>query len=181
MTVELECNLRVQMKMLESQAKREEKEANKERRKAKLALKKGERNFATLYASNAIRAEQHSLFLRQNAAKLSSVIADLKTAQVQQKMIKSMNLATKELEKAVGSMDLTKIASATLKYDELRGKMETANNILLPVTDEEIQADDLLNQLQEEIMVETASELQVPISNPVSQNEPSQTAAAGLN
>lgn len=163
--INLQIELRTQMKMLEHQAKKQDTEAAKERRKAKLALQKNERNFANLYCTNAVRAEQQALFLRQNAAKLSSIICDLKMAQTQKQMLKAMGTTTKELQKAVGSMDLSKIANATLQYDKIRGKMDTVNTLTAP-TDATIEngSTDLLAQLENEMMTEQLIDLDVPTS-----------------
>ena len=105
---ELKCSLQLQERMLRKQSEREEKTANKERNIAKRHLAKGERNFAQLHATNSIRAYQHAQFLRENAAHISQMIADLQIAEVQAKMAKSLNTACKEMEKYIGQMNLEK-------------------------------------------------------------------------
>lgn len=147
--------LRVQEKMLNKQAEREERNAEKERNKAKAALKKGNRDFATLYAQNSVRSQNLALQLQQSAAKVSAMVVDLKMAEVQAKMAKSLDTVVKEMEKYVGQMDLQKIAAATMKYDKIRGKVSGAAEIMNQAEGSiESESADLLGDLENEIMVE---------------------------
>ena len=164
-TMELQLKLRVQEKMLMKEAQREEKNANKERNKAKAALKKGNREFARVYAENAIRSQNNAIFLQQNAAKVSSMVVDLKMAEVQAKMAKSLDMCVKELEKSVGSMDLTKIAAATLKYDQIRGKVSEGMSII-NAADVQVQneSEDILGDLENEILLEMDQAIDIPMA-----------------
>ncbi|OHS94512.1 Charged multivesicular body protein 1b [Tritrichomonas foetus] len=153
---EIIFQLRFQEKMLMKQAEREEKAANKERGIAKRHLAKGERNFAQLHATNSVRSSQHAQFLRENAARVSQMVADLRMAEVQAKMAKTLNTAVKEMEKYIGKMDLEKIAMMTLKYDQIRGKTQEAHQILAPAdADLEANCESLLNDLDNEVMTES--------------------------
>jgi len=154
-TLELQMKLKVQEKMLMKQAEREERNSEKERNKAKAALKKGNRDFAQLYAQNSVRSHNLSIQLQQNAAKVSSMVVDLKMAEVQAKMAKSLDSVVKEMEKYVGQMDLQKIAAATLKYDKIRGKVSDTQQIITqPEGSVEAEGAGLLDDLENEIMVE---------------------------
>ena len=177
--MELQLQLRVQAKMLEKEAAREEKTADKERKKAKVALSKGQRDFATLYAQNAVKAQQHALFLQQNAAKVSSMVADLRIAEVQAKQAKTLESVVKDLEKSVGSMDLEKIAAATLKYDQLKGKTSTVQQIVAPEIEVEAEGLDLLNILQDEIVAEDEIGFEIPITGTTEKPLPGQKIAGG--
>ncbi|KAK8885600.1 Charged multivesicular body protein 1b [Tritrichomonas musculus] len=160
---ELICNLQLQEKMLSKQAQREEKNANKERNTAKRHLAKGERNFAQLHATNSIRSYQHAQFLRENAARISQMVADLKLADVQARMAKSLNTACKEMEKCINSMDLEKIAQMTMKYDQLRGKTQAAHELTAPETDCDTLGASLLDDLEQEITIENQSnQVEIP-------------------
>lgn len=163
---ELKCSLQLQERMLRKQSEREEKTANKERNIAKRHLAKGERNFAQLHATNSIRAYQHAQFLRENAAHISQMIADLQIAEVQAKMAKSLNTACKEMEKYIGSMDLEKIAQMSMKYDQLRGKAQTAQQLLAPESDVDAVSASLLDDLQQEIITENAAQMEQLPTNP---------------
>ena len=154
-TLELQCQLKVQEKMLLKNAEREERNANKERNKAKKALSQGNKDLARLYATNAVRSQNHALFLQQNAARISSMVVDLKMSEVQKKMAKSLDMVVKEMAKSVGQMDLEKIAASTLKYDQIRGKASMAGEIMnSPEGAVDAESADLLESLENEIMVE---------------------------
>lgn len=164
---ELICSLQLQEKMLLKQSQREEKNANKERNKAKSYLAKGERNFAQLHATNSIRSYQHAQFLRENAAHVSQMVADLKLADVQARMAKSLNTACKEMEKYIGSMDLEKIAQMSMKYDQLRGKTQTAQQIMAPESDVDAVSTSLLDDLEQEIIAENTAKMEQLPTTPI--------------
>ena len=83
------------------------------------------------------------------------MVLDLKMAEVQAKMAKSLDAVVKELEKSVGQMDMQKIAAAAVKYDKIRGRVsETAQIISTPEGDVEAESNDLLNILEDEIAEE---------------------------
>lgn len=166
-TLDMQLKLRVQEKMLNKEAAREEKNADKERAKAKAALRKGQREFAKVYANNAIRSQQQALLLQQNAAKISSMVLDLKMAEVQKKMAQSLDAVVKELEKSVGQMDMEKIAAAAVKYDKIRGRVSETNQIITtPEGSVEAEGEDLLSALENEIAVEMDMEVpEIPIAD----------------
>ena len=157
---ELIIQLRFQEKVLAKQADREDKNANKERNLAKKSLAKGDRSFAQYHATNSVRATQQAQFLRENAAHISSMIADLRLAEVQTKMAKAMNTAVKEMEKCIQKMDLEKISMMTLKYDQLRNDQKTAQQIIVPndinvETDASALLEALDNEVAAEILADT--------------------------
>lgn len=170
---ELLFNLKFQEKMLQKQAEKESKNANKERRIAKRHLQKGERNFAQLHATNSVRCEQHSMFLRQNAARVAGMIADLKMAEVQAKTAKMLDATCKEMAKYMENMDLEKIAATAVKYDQIRGKTQEVQQILAPETDLEAGSSVLLDDLQNEILADQESLIsQIPVApQPVQQQQ----------
>lgn len=179
---ELRCSLQLQERMLRKQSEREEKTANKERNIAKRHLAKGERNFAQLHATNSIRAYQHAQFLRENAAHISQMVADLQIADVQARMAKSLNTACKEMEKYIGSMDLEKIAQMSMKYDQIRGKTQAAQELLAPETDVDAVSSSLLDDLQQEIIAENTAQMEqiptTPIGNTNQVADPTRQAQA---
>ena len=147
--------LRFQEKMLNKQADKEEKNAKKERNIAKRHLAKGERAFAQFHATNSVRSEDHALFLRKSAAQVSQMVADLRMAEVQAKMAKSLNMAAKEMEKSLKNMNLEQIAKVSMKYDQLTGKTKEVQNILTPEASIETGGMSLLDELENEIVCET--------------------------
>jgi charged multivesicular body protein 1 len=156
--------LKFQAKLLENQAKRELKNAERERNVAKRHLARGERALAMHHAQQAMRAQNLSTFLLENAGRVSSMVCDLQMAIVQAKTAKALAGATKEMEKYLSTMNLQKIAELTLRYDQIRGKAQTANQIMMPddaVT--QMGSESLLGDLENELLQEQlAGAIEVP-------------------
>ena len=175
-SLDLQLQLRLQAKRLEKESLKEEKNATKERNKAKAALQKGDRGFAQLYAQNAVKAEQLSRFLLEQSAKVSSIVADLKMADMQKTMAKQMETVVKDLEKSVGTLNLQNIAASTLKYDQLKGKVSQTNELTSPIPlDLEHESIDMLGDLENEIMAEMDLDIPLP-DQPVAQKAKPQHA-----
>jgi charged multivesicular body protein 1 len=149
---ELVFKLKFQARMLEKQSQRELKNADKERRLAQQFLKKGQRAQATLHAQNCIRANQLSTFLAENSGRVQAMACDVQMAQVQAQMAKTLAGATKEMEKYINEMNLQKIAEMAVKYDQIRGKTQQAQQIMMP-DDAAVQmnTDSLLTDLEQEL------------------------------
>jgi hypothetical protein len=158
--------LKFQTKMLESQAKRELKNAEKERLLAKRHLARGQRALALHHAQQATRAQNLSNFLLENAGRVSGMVCDLQMAVVQEKMAKTLSRATKEMEKYVSTMNLQKIAEMTLRYDQIRGKVGTANQIMMPDdAATQMGSESLLGDLENELLQEQlAADIEIPIA-----------------
>lgn len=160
---ELIFQLRFQEKMLNKQADKEEKNATKERNIAKRHLAKGERAFAQLHATNSVRSQEHSLFLRQNAAQISQMVADLRMAEVQAKMAKSLSVAAKEMEKSLKNMNLEQIAKVSMKYEQITGKSKEVQSMLSPESTIESGGLSLISDLENEIVFESeANNIVIP-------------------
>jgi charged multivesicular body protein 1 len=149
---ELVFQLKFQARMLEKNSQRELKTAEKERKLAQQFLKKGQRPLALLHAQNCTRATQMSQFLAENSGRVQAMACDVQMAQVQKDMAKQLSAATKEMEKYVSQMNLQKMAETAMKYDQLKGKTETAQQLLVP-DDATLQmnADALLCDLEQEL------------------------------
>ena len=178
-TLDLQCQLRVQEKMLTKESQKEEREANKERNKAKLALKKGDRAAAQYHAQNAIRCQNHAQFLLQNASRISSMVVDLKMSDVQKDMAKNLDKVVKEMQKSVGSMNMEALAAAAVKYDAIRGKVSEAGSIINQ-TEAEVEGEgmSMLEDLENEIMVEMDADagLEIPTAGQAEKTGPSRVA-----
>jgi hypothetical protein len=159
--------LKFQAKQLERQAQREQKTADKERRLAKQFLQKGQRNFALLHAQNCTRNEKLATFLLENASKVSAMAVDVQMAQVTAQSTKALAAATKEMDKHLTNMNLQKIAEMAYKYDQLRGKTESVQQLVAP-TDDVVQmgSASLLDDLERELEAETmGGALEIPVAD----------------
>jgi charged multivesicular body protein 1 len=162
---ELVFKLKFQARMLENQAKREMKNAEKERRLARSYLAKGQRPLALLHAQNSTRAAQFSTFLAENSGRVQGMACDVQMAQVQKSTAEALGKATKEMERYINDMNLEKIAAMAVKYDQIRGKTQQAHAIMMPDdATMQMNADALLGDLETEIEQEvlTGGALDIP-------------------
>ena len=164
----------MQAKQLEHEARRLQKEANKERNKAKAELKKGNRATAQMYAQNAIRFEAQAQTLLQQCAATTGYAADMRTAESTAQTAKTMGLATKGMADATKKVDLEKLSANRTKMDSYKQKAGAANDLLTQGEgDMEIAAgaEDLLASLE----VENNEYAMMQISD-IPQGVPVQTA-----
>jgi charged multivesicular body protein 1 len=161
---ELVFKLKFQARMLEKQSERELKNAEKERRLAQQFLRKGQKAQATLHAQNCVRANQLSQFLAENSGRVQAMACDVQMAQVQAQMSKTLATATTEMEKYINDCNLQKIAETAVKYDQIRGKVQQAQQILVP-DDATVQmnADSLLADLEQELEQTALLGVDIPV------------------
>lgn len=171
--------LKMQAKQLENEAKRMMKEANKEKAKAKAALKKGNRAAAALYAQNATRYEAQANQLLQSAGTTNGYATDLRAGAVAAQMARNMAQATTGLESNVKAVDVNKVSAQRTKLDGLKTKMAAANELLTGEDDLEAQAgaDDLLAALEAENAAD--AELQLDAIPMGTVSVPAESAKAG--
>ncbi|OHS92867.1 SNF7 family protein [Tritrichomonas foetus] len=145
--------VKMQAKQLEREAKRLQKEANKERAKAKAELKRGNRATAQLYAQNAVRYDQQATQLLQSCAATQGYATDMRQAEVQAQMAKTMGVATSGMAQSAQKVNLDKLSENRTKMDGLKQKMGAAHDLLTNGEGEmdlNAGADDLLSQLEAE-------------------------------
>ncbi|OHS98024.1 SNF7 family protein [Tritrichomonas foetus] len=127
-----------QAQELEREAKENMVESMKERKLAKIELKRGNRAAAQLHAQNCIRYEKSSKDMLLNVSSLKSMISDLIQSQNTEKMAENMNQTTKEMSKAAAQTNIQKVSENRNQYDQNRTRMQTAHQLL---TNEEGQED----------------------------------------
>jgi uncharacterized protein YtpQ (UPF0354 family) len=93
-----------------------------------------------------------TLFFAENSGRVQAMACDVQMAQVQAQMAKTLGAATKEMEKYINEMNLQKIAEMAVKYDQIRGKTQQAQQILMPDdATTQMNTDSLLADLEQEI------------------------------
>lgn len=140
-------------KQLENEAKRCMTEADKHRKRAQDALKKGSRAAAQMYAQSAVRFEQQANQLLQQAATTIGYSIDMRAAETTTQMANTMSLATGSMAEAANKVNLDQVSANRTKMDGLKQKLEAAHHLLtVGEGDLEIQsgADDLLLALERE-------------------------------
>lgn len=159
--------MKMQAKMYEAEARRYNKEAAKERKKAKAALRMGDRAAATIHAQNVIRNENHADDIIKAASANINFALLMQEAEVTKKTANALDTTQNEMNKVVGDIDFEKLAENRQKLDGLKLKIQNLNELLKDNDDELIPyADDILAALEAEILADSMIELdQIPIAD----------------
>ncbi|KAJ1946461.1 hypothetical protein GGF37_001148 [Kickxella alabastrina] len=104
--------------MLSRQAKRCQKEENKELEKLKKAISAGGTEEARIYASNAIRKKSERLNITKMASRVDAVASRVQTALTMQQVVRSMGITVVSMEKAAQSMNLEQISAVMDKFEQ---------------------------------------------------------------
>jgi charged multivesicular body protein 1 len=111
-------NLKFTAKQLNRSAVKCEKDEKSERLKVKKAIEKGNVEGAKIYAQNAIRKKHEQLNYLKLASRLDAVVSRLDTQAKMQMVNKNMMGITKNLEKALASNNLEKIATTMQQFEK---------------------------------------------------------------
>lgn len=111
-------------KQLERQAKKAQQEEAKEKAKVTAALKKNQRDFAQLYAENAIRKKNEALNYMRLASRMDAVASRIKSAQNMKQMTKDMTKVNSALGSAMQSMNLEKIQGVMDNFERSVEKLD---------------------------------------------------------
>ena len=150
-------NMKIQSKQLEHEAQKFQKMSQQERNKARIELKKGNRAAAQMYAKQAVMYEQQQIKLLQNAGAVNGYTTDLRQGQVQAQMSKTMDDATKHMQKTSNQVNLNKVAANRNKMDGINQKLGAAHVLLTGDPNQaniNAAADDLLYSLDDEIQMQ---------------------------
>lgn len=162
--------LKMDSKQLEREARRLQKEATKERNKAKAELKRGNRAAASLYAQNAVRYDQQATAILQNVAATNGMATDMQSAEVTAQMAKNLNNTTKQMQKISNKTNLDQLSANRLKMDGLKQKMGAAHDLLTNGEGEmdlNAGAEDLLAALEAENAQDAITQIQdIPTGMP---------------
>jgi charged multivesicular body protein 1 len=151
--MDLSFNLKMQGKQFENEAKRLQREALKERSKAKAELKKGNRAQAALYAQNAVRLEEQSKSLLQNSAAVGGYAVDVRAAEAIVQSAATMTTATRAMEAAGKKVNMEQLSLNRHKMDGVKQRLGAAHQFLTVGegdTTIEAGANDLLDALEHE-------------------------------
>uniref|UniRef100_A0AC35TVH3 Charged multivesicular body protein 1b n=1 Tax=Rhabditophanes sp. KR3021 TaxID=114890 RepID=A0AC35TVH3_9BILA len=110
-------NLRFAAKELIRNSKKCEKEEKEAKDKLVLALKKGQREVATVHAENAIRKKNESLNYLRMSARIDGVAARVQSAATQKRVTQSMSGVVKAMESAMKSMNLEKVQNLMDRFE----------------------------------------------------------------
>ncbi|KAI8326412.1 vacuolar assembly protein DID2 [Martensiomyces pterosporus] len=158
--------LKFTAKSLARQAKRCEKEEQKERLKLKKAIQQGNTEGARIYASNAIRKKNESLNLIKLSSRIDAVASRVQTAVTMRQVTGSMTNVVRGMDRAMESMNLEKISMVMDKFesqfedlDVQTGYMEGAMGGATTLTTPQDEVDVLMQQVADEAGLELKQEL----------------------
>ena len=109
--------LKFSAKQLEKLSKKAEKDQKKEEAQIKKALEKGDQERARIYAENAIRKKNESLNYLRMSSKIDATASRVQSAVTMKGVAKNMQGVVKALDKAINSMELTKISEVMDKFE----------------------------------------------------------------
>ena len=109
--------LKFSAKQLEKLSKKAEKDQKKEEAQIKKALEKGDQERARIYAENAIRKKNESLNYLRMSSKIDATASRVQSAVTMKGVAKNMEGVVKALDKAINSMELTKISEVMDKFE----------------------------------------------------------------
>lgn len=110
-------NLKFTAKQLQRSSVKCEKDEKAEKLKVKKAIEKGNVEGARIHAQNAIRKKHEQLNYLKLASRLDAVVSRLDTQAKMQMVNKNMAGIVKNLEKALASNNLEKIASTMQQFE----------------------------------------------------------------
>jgi len=158
--------LKFSAKQLEKLSKKAEKDQKKEEAQIKKALEKGDQERARIYAENAIRKKNESLNYLRMSSKIDATASRVQSAVTMKGVAKNMEGVVKALDKAINSMELTKISEVMDKFesqfedlDVHTSVMENAMGQATTTNTPASQVDDLIKQVAEESGLEISSQM----------------------
>jgi charged multivesicular body protein 1 len=157
-------NLKFTAKQLNRSAVKCEKDEKSERLKVKKAIEKGNVEGAKIYAQNAIRKKHEQLNYLKLASRLDAVISRLDTQAKMQMVNKNMMGITKNLEKALASNNLEKIASTMQQFEKQFENLDLQTQVVDGVMSQQAAMstpEDEVSALMQQVADEHGLELQM--------------------
>lgn len=157
-------NLKFTAKQLSRSSIKCEKEEKAERLKVKKAIEKGNVEGAKIYAQNAIRKKNESLNYMKLASRLDATVSRLDTQAKMQMVTKSMTGIVSNLEKALASNNLEKIAATMQQFEKQFENLDLQTQVVDGVMSQQAAMstpEDEVNGLMMQVAEEHGLELQL--------------------
>ena len=157
-------NLKFTAKQLNRSAIKCEKDEKSERLKVKKAIEKGNVEGAKIYAQNAIRKKHEQLNYLKLASRLDAVVSRLDTQAKMQMVNKNMMGITKNLEKALASNNLEKIAMTMQQFEKQFENLDLQTQVVDGVMSQQAAMstpEDEVSALMQQVADEHGLELQM--------------------
>ncbi|CAD5116029.1 DgyrCDS4961 [Dimorphilus gyrociliatus] len=122
--------LKFTAKQLDRLSRKAEKEQKSEQAKVKKYIAAKDLERAKIYAENAIRKKNESLNYLRYSAKVDGVASRVKQGLAMKDIAKKIGGVTKALDRAMASMDLTKISSIMEKFESQFEDLDVRTNVV---------------------------------------------------
>eukprot|EP00002_Diphylleia_rotans_P006668 TRINITY_DN16029_c0_g1_i1.p1 TRINITY_DN16029_c0_g1~~TRINITY_DN16029_c0_g1_i1.p1 ORF type:complete len:205 (+),score=74.46 TRINITY_DN16029_c0_g1_i1:78-692(+) len=161
-------NLKFTAKQLAKTAQKCEKAEKDERLKVKKAIEKGNEEGARIYAQNCIRQKNQAMNFLRLSARVDAVASRLEMAVKMKQVTSNITSISKQMEKALGTMDADQIAKAMdlfehqfEKLDQQAGCVEGAISRTTASTIPVDEVNDLILQVADEHSLDVHDKLGV--------------------
>lgn len=158
--------LKFASKQLDRASKKCEKEQKIQQNKISKALKQKNVEGARIYAENAIRKKNESLNYLRMASRMDAVASRVQSGLMMKSLTKNMGSVVKGLDKAIASMDLSKVSAIMEKFESQTEHLDVHTSVMedtmsaaTTLTTPQNQVDALITQVAEENGLEVADQL----------------------
>ncbi|THD24576.1 Charged multivesicular body protein 1 [Fasciola hepatica] len=149
--------LKMSSKQMSRLSSKMEQEAEREKSKLKKALVEQHYDIAKVYAENAVRKHNESVNYLRMSSRFDAIGSRVQSALQMKEAVKNIGMVSKDLEKAMKSMDLQKIEQVMSKFEsqfedmDVRSiTMENAMGNAVTLSAPEDQVNNLLKKVADE-------------------------------
>ncbi|CAD8050940.1 unnamed protein product [Paramecium sonneborni] len=161
--IDIQLDLRMTWKRLESESKRSLKEQDKNLAKAKEALKKNNEEGAKLFLQTAMAKKQESENLQKMATKIQFVESQVKSAQANAEMMRQLNVVTPIMQQYVNTMSIEQLYQNINQFDNAIDDMMVQGKVMdsmMNKNQNDFQTNMAVDQMMQQLKKEEALKLQ---------------------
>ncbi|KAJ3340872.1 Charged multivesicular body protein 1a [Gonapodya sp. JEL0774] len=111
-------------KQMQMAARKCEKEEKQERTKVKKAIEKGQNDIARIHAANAIRKQSEQANYIRLSSRLDAAASQIQNALMTRQMVSNIGIVTKNMEKAMNTMNLEQISTVMDSFEKQMENLE---------------------------------------------------------
>ncbi|CAK72183.1 unnamed protein product (macronuclear) [Paramecium tetraurelia] len=161
--MDIQLDLRMTWKRLESESKRSLKEQDKNVAKAKEALKKNNEEGAKLFLQTAMAKKQESENLQKMATKIQFVESQVKSAQANADMMQQLNVVTPIMQQYTNNMSIEQLYQNINQFDRALDDIMVQGKVMdsmMNKNSNDFQTNMAVDQMMQQLKKEEALKLQ---------------------
>ncbi|CAD8158838.1 unnamed protein product [Paramecium octaurelia] len=161
--MDIQLDLRMTWKRLESESKRSLKEQEKNVAKAKEALKKNNEEGAKLFLQTAMAKKQESENLQKMATKIQFVESQVKSAQANADMMQQLNVVTPIMQQYTNNMSIEQLYQNINQFDRALDDIMVQGKVMdsmMNKNSNDFQTNMAVDQMMQQLKKEEALKLQ---------------------